>query len=97
MAYGKEKLFIHPKLMQLLSRDSNEFQTYPTARMCLLNPGRFTDARGKSSMDEISLNFFKVSSINFPYVMLYQLAASQTGTHLTSLMKSFKEMIFRSW
>ena len=32
MAYGKEKLFIHPKLMQLLSKDSNEFQTYPTDR-----------------------------------------------------------------
>ena len=32
MAYGKEKLFIHPKLMQLLSKDSNEFQTYPTYR-----------------------------------------------------------------
>jgi Fic family protein len=28
MTYGKEKLFIHPKLMQLLSRDSNEFQAY---------------------------------------------------------------------
>ena len=25
---GKEKLFIHPKLMKLLSRDSNEFETY---------------------------------------------------------------------
>jgi predicted transcriptional regulator len=25
---GKEKLFIHPKLMQLLSRDSNEFKRY---------------------------------------------------------------------
>ena len=25
---GKEKLFIHPKLMQLLSRDGNEFQRY---------------------------------------------------------------------
>lgn len=32
MTYGKEKLFIHPKLMQLLSKDSNEFQTYPTDR-----------------------------------------------------------------
>ena len=30
MTYGKEKLFIHPKLMQLLSRDSNEFQFYET-------------------------------------------------------------------
>jgi hypothetical protein len=28
MTYGKEKLFIHPKLMQLISRDSNEFQAY---------------------------------------------------------------------
>lgn len=25
---GKEKLFIHPKLMQLLTRDSNEFKPY---------------------------------------------------------------------
>ena len=25
---GKEKLFIHPKLMKLLSRDSNQFETY---------------------------------------------------------------------
>jgi Fic family protein len=28
MAAGKEKLFIHPKLMRLLSRDDNEFQRY---------------------------------------------------------------------
>lgn len=28
MPSGKEKLFIHPKLMQLLSRDSNQFQPY---------------------------------------------------------------------
>lgn len=28
MPYGKEKLFIHPKLMQLLSRDSNAFEAY---------------------------------------------------------------------
>jgi Fic family protein len=28
MPFGKEKLFIHPKLMQLLSRDSNQFQAY---------------------------------------------------------------------
>ncbi|QHE88555.1 protein adenylyltransferase Fic [Hydrogenophaga sp. BPS33] len=28
MPFGKEKLFIHPKLMQLLSRDSNQFQSY---------------------------------------------------------------------
>lgn len=28
MTYGKEKLFIHPKLMQLISRDSNKFQAY---------------------------------------------------------------------
>lgn len=28
MAYGKEKLFIHPKLMHLLSRDGNEFEAY---------------------------------------------------------------------
>lgn len=28
MRLGKEKLFIHPKLMQLLSRDNNDFQPY---------------------------------------------------------------------
>jgi Fic family protein len=28
MPFGKEKLFIHPKLMQLLSRDNNQFQLY---------------------------------------------------------------------
>ena len=28
MPFGKEKLFIHPKLMQLLSRDNNQFQSY---------------------------------------------------------------------
>jgi len=28
MTFGKEKLFIHPKLMQLLSRDNNQFQPY---------------------------------------------------------------------
>jgi Fic family protein len=28
MAYGKEKLFIHPKLMQLITRDNNEFTPY---------------------------------------------------------------------
>ncbi len=28
MPVGKEKLFIHPKLMQLLSRDNNQFQPY---------------------------------------------------------------------
>ena len=28
MPVGKEKLFIHPRLMQLLSRDGNEFQPY---------------------------------------------------------------------
>ena len=27
---GKEKLFIHPKLMQLLTRDSNDFAPYVT-------------------------------------------------------------------
>ncbi len=26
--YGKEKLFIHPKLMLLLTRDSNDFASY---------------------------------------------------------------------
>jgi Fic family protein len=29
VAVGKEKLFIHPKLMQLLSRDGNQFVEYP--------------------------------------------------------------------
>ena len=28
MSFGKEKLFIHPKLMRLLKRDSNEFDLY---------------------------------------------------------------------
>ena len=28
MPFGKEKLYIHPKLMQLLSRDNNQFQAY---------------------------------------------------------------------
>jgi len=28
MPFGKEKLFIHPKLMQLLSRDNSQFQAY---------------------------------------------------------------------
>jgi hypothetical protein len=28
MPFVKAKLFIHPKLMQLLSRDNNRFQTY---------------------------------------------------------------------
>ncbi|SDV48718.1 protein adenylyltransferase Fic [Chitinasiproducens palmae] len=28
MQVGKEKLFIHPKLMQLISRDNNDFQSY---------------------------------------------------------------------
>lgn len=28
MQVGKEKLFIHPKLMQLISRDNNHFQPY---------------------------------------------------------------------
>lgn len=28
MQYGKEKLFIHPKLMQLLSKDSNQYAPY---------------------------------------------------------------------
>ena len=27
-AVGKEKLFIHPKLMKILSRDSNQFEPY---------------------------------------------------------------------
>lgn len=29
--FGKEKLFIHPKLMQLLSQDNNQFQPYAVA------------------------------------------------------------------
>ena len=32
MPVGKERLFIHPKLMQLLSRDSNQFQPYLLTR-----------------------------------------------------------------
>jgi Fic family protein len=28
---GREKLFIHPRLMKLLTRDGNEFAPYPTA------------------------------------------------------------------
>jgi hypothetical protein len=27
-AFGKEKLFVHPKLMNLLTRDGNAFQPY---------------------------------------------------------------------
>jgi hypothetical protein len=27
-AVGKEKLFIHPKLMKILSQDSNQFDPY---------------------------------------------------------------------
>jgi hypothetical protein len=26
--FGKEKLFVHPKLMNLLTRDSNAFRSY---------------------------------------------------------------------
>ena len=29
MAFGREKLFIHPKLMNLLTRDSDDFEPYP--------------------------------------------------------------------
>lgn len=29
MAFGREKLFIHPKLMSLLTKEVNEFTTYP--------------------------------------------------------------------
>jgi len=28
MPVGKERLFIHPKLMRLLGRDDNQFQSY---------------------------------------------------------------------
>ena len=28
MPFGKEKLFIHPRLLQLLGQDSNELQDY---------------------------------------------------------------------
>lgn len=28
-AFGKEKLFVHPKLMNLLTRDSNALEPYP--------------------------------------------------------------------
>ncbi len=31
MQYGKEKLFVHPKLMQLLSKDSNQYVLYPSS------------------------------------------------------------------
>ncbi|HVB48363.1 MAG TPA: hypothetical protein VNF69_08230 [Burkholderiales bacterium] len=27
-AFGKEKLFVHPKLMNLLTRDANAFESY---------------------------------------------------------------------
>jgi Fic family protein len=30
VAFGREKLFIHPKLMKLLTRDSNDIDSYPT-------------------------------------------------------------------
>lgn len=29
IALGREKLFLHPKLLQLLTRDSNTFTDYP--------------------------------------------------------------------
>jgi hypothetical protein len=29
--FGKEKLFVHPKLMRLLTRDGNSFQPYRAA------------------------------------------------------------------
>ena len=32
MAVGTEKLFIHPKLMQLLGRDDNQFQRYDSTQ-----------------------------------------------------------------
>jgi len=28
ISVGKEKIFIHPKLMKLLSRDTNQFEVY---------------------------------------------------------------------
>lgn len=31
MMFGRERLYIHPKLIQLLIKDSNEFTPYPTA------------------------------------------------------------------
>jgi Fic family protein len=31
MAFGREKLFIHPKLMKLLTKDTNDFTPYPEA------------------------------------------------------------------
>ena len=31
-AFGKEKLFVHPKLMRLLTRDSNAFESYPNRK-----------------------------------------------------------------
>ena len=30
--FGREKLFIHPKLMQLLTRDSNSFDLYSDSK-----------------------------------------------------------------
>jgi Fic family protein len=29
MAFGREKLFIHPKLMKLLTQEGNHFDPYP--------------------------------------------------------------------
>jgi hypothetical protein len=29
MTFGREKLFIHPKLMNLLTRELNSFELYP--------------------------------------------------------------------
>lgn len=31
-AFGKEKLFVHPKLMRLLTHDSNAFESYPIGK-----------------------------------------------------------------
>ncbi len=37
---GKEKLFIHPKLMKLLSQDGNQLETY--SKVAPLQKGRIT-------------------------------------------------------
>ena len=31
-AFGKEKFFVHPRLMNLLTRDNNAFEPYPKNR-----------------------------------------------------------------
>ena len=38
-AVGKEKLFVHPKFLQLLTRENNDFTSYPAAPDDRLKPG----------------------------------------------------------